>query len=223
MSKRTTSEIHSKNKQFAKRFKKAAPAKVPRGAINRTGAGKPELKNIDVVTANSRVAVNNTGALLTLLNPTAQGVGAQQRLGRKFRMRSIFVRWSGGLAPTTTGNGGLRLLIVYDKEPNGVALTAVQVLTVDDISGLMNLDNQDRFSVLVDELIPCVGTQGPQAWTMKRYQKLNHEVITTDTNNGTVADIITGSVYALFYSGAGTFQVAAPTGSFESRIRFQDE
>jgi len=42
-----------------------------------------------------------------------------------------------------------------------------------------------------------------------------------NTSNVNITDIQSGSVYALFYS-SGKLGVANPTGSFYSRIRFED-
>lgn len=194
--------------------------KVPRGA--NYGVEGPELKTIDTVVANSRITFNSAVSVSNLLNVTAQGVGAQQRLGRKFRMKSLFIRWNGDLAPTTTGSASLRMLVVYDKEPEGAAPPIASVLVADNIGSVMNLDNQARFSVLCDEVIQCVGTQGPQSWNVKRYIKLNHQTVTSDTNNNSIVDIQTGSIYAFFWQ-SGQLLIASPTGNFYSRVRFVDE
>lgn len=195
-------------------------ASLPMGAMTFKAGNAPEKKNIDTV-STATITFNQTTANLLLLNATNQGVGASQRLGRRFMMKSIFIRWNATLAATTTGSSSLRCLIVYDKEPKGAALTAVSVLTADVIYSLMNLDNSRRFSILMDEVISVMGTQGPQSFNVNRYRKLNHQVETLDANNGTIADIQTGSVYALFWQDGGLL-VASPNNGFACRIRYID-
>lgn len=223
--KRATAGTYPTFKQAVKRQKvkrQAAtiPRGLPQGAMSVQAGMAPEKKNIDVVSTTT-ITFNQTTANLVLLNATNQGVGASQRIGRRFIMKSIFIRWNGTMAATTTGSSSLRCLIVYDKESRGAALTAVSVLTADVIYALMNLDSSRRYTVLLDEVIPTLGAQGPQSFNVNRYRKLNHQVETTDTNNGSIVDIQTGSVYALFYQDGGLL-VASPNNGFASRIRFVD-
>lgn len=221
--KRQGATIGQKNAQFAKRFKKpVAPSKyLPSGASTSKAGAQPEKKNADAAPVTTSITFGQTTANLFLLNATAQGAGATQRIGRRFQMKSIFVRWNGTLAATTTGSSSLRMLIVYDKEPKGAAPTALQVLDADNIAGLMNLDNSKRFSILIDEVIPSCSVQGPTSWNVNRYRKLDHVVETLDANNNSIVDIITGSVYALFWQD-GQLGIASPVSTFRSRIRFID-
>lgn len=187
----------------------------------------PEKKNLDVLTANP-ITFAQTTANLALLNGCDDGATAITRVGRRITMTSLYCRWVGSLAATTTGSSPLRLLIVYDKQTNAAAPLATDILQVDQIVSLQNLSNNRRFKVLADELIDCVGTAGPQSWQRTIWRDftnggkkpgLNVEFNAASTAN--VDSITSGSVYALFYQ-QGTLLVASPTGSMYSRIRFSD-
>lgn len=180
---------------------------------------KAEVKNIDTVPATGTFATA-TGTL-TFLNGTTQGAAATNRLGRQFKMVSLLVRGTIQMAPTTTGSSGFRLIVFYDKQVNGAAPTAAQLLATDSIDGLMNLDNSRRFKILCDEQRDCIGTAGPQALSFNIYRKMNLQTECNTGSTGNVGDIQTGSVYALTYSNANT-GVAAATSNLRARIRFVD-
>jgi len=125
------------------------------------------------------------------------------------------------MAPTSTGTSPLRVLVVYDKQPNGAAPAATDILAADTIQSVNNLSNSRRFVTLCDEIIPCIGTQGPGSDHRVIYKKLNQAVEFNAGSAGTVADIQTGSVYMLTYQNANIL-VAAPTGAVVTRLRFSD-
>lgn len=187
-----------------------------------------ELKNLDVVT-NNAITFGQATANLALLNGCDDGATSTTRVGRKIIITSLSWRWQGSLAPTTTGASGLRLLIVRDSQSNGVAPTATDVLQVDTIYSMMNLDNSKRFKVLVDHLVPCVGTAGPQSWNEKGFlqfekpakNKAGLEVTFNGNSTATITSINTGSIYALFYQN-GSLLVASPTSNLYTRLRFVD-
>lgn len=187
-----------------------------------------ELKNLDVVT-NGTITFGQTTANLALLNGCDDGATSTTRIGRKIIITNLTWRWEGSIASTTTGASGLRLLIVRDAQANGAAPAATDVLTVDTIYSMMNLNNSKRFKVLVDKLIPCVGTSGPQAWNEKGFvqfekplkNKPGLEVTFNDNSTATITSIVTGSIYALFYQN-GQLLVASPTSSLYTRLRFID-
>lgn len=186
----------------------------------RTLADKSEKKNIDVTTTSQVVAAQATAQVL-LLNGCAQGTTALTRLGRRITMKSLYWMWDGSMAATSAGASPLRLLIVYDKQTNGAAPAATDILVADAIGYPNNLSNSRRFVTLFDELIECVGASGPSAWFRKGYKKLNLNVEFNTGSAGTVADITSGSVYALIYQN-GNIITANPSGQFYTRVRFTD-
>ena len=61
----------------------------------------------------------------------------------------------------------------------------------------MNLANNRRFEVVMDEEIPAA--QAASSLNIKRYVKLNHVVEFNQVNGGTIADITSGSLYRLHF------------------------
>lgn len=214
-----------KNPRPTKRFAKGQSFAMKK-AILRTKTD--ELKNKDTLTSTA-IVFGQTTATLALLNGIDDGATSTTRVGRKVIITSLTWRWQGSLAPTTTGSSGLRLLIVRDAQTNAAAPAATDVLVQDNIQSMMNLNNSKRFKVLADELVECVGVNGPQSWNLKGYiqfekpsrNKPGLEVIFNDTSDATVASINSGSIYALFYQN-GSLLVASPASQFYSRIRFVD-
>ena len=180
-----------------------------------------EKKNLDA-TSTATVVAAGTQAVVLLLNAAVQGVTPITYVGRSLRMKSLHIRWLGSLAATTVGSSPLRMLIVYDKQTNAATPATTAVVAADNISSPMNLANNRRFLVLMDEEIPCVGDKGPSAWFVNRYRKLNLVTEFNTTNGGTVADITSGAIFALFWQN-GNLITADPTNRLYSRIRFVDE
>lgn len=212
-------------------WQNAGRAVRPRGrngisstSVFQPGSTRPELKFLDVTT-NVTPALAGTGSL-TLLNGCAQGTDANQHIGRTTRMKSLYWLWEGAVAPTTTGQGSMRLVILYDKEAEGAAPTIAagdqtDAFNQDDIVAQMNLNNRDRFVTLLDEVVECIGTAGPQSFFRKGYRKIDLPCVFNAGSGATIAAINTGSVYA-FQWNSGVFGVAGAPTVLQTRIRFED-
>lgn len=192
----------------------------------RPSRSQPEKKNVDLIVAGP-ITFNQATANLTLLNGNTYGNTATTHVGRKIRMTSIQYRWRGGTssANTATGSSALRMLVVYDKQANHAAPTALQVCTVDSIVSPMNLNFSQRFVVLFDEIIapytPQYGVDGTAAFYRKGYKATN---LVTEFNTGSVGDITdieTGSIYALFWQD-GNILVGTPSNAVYFRMKYED-
>jgi len=165
--------------------------------------------------------------VLKLLNPCAQGTTTITRSGRKIMMTSLLYNWTLGYAATTGGSSPLRLVIVYDKQANGVAPTAAQVFAADQIDSPMNLDFSKRFKVLVDHKHDGLSLNGNESAFISGFRDFTKSkagglpVEFKNTSAGDITDIQTGSVYSFVYSNGG-FTTAAPTQALFTRIRFTD-
>lgn len=225
---------------YKKMSKRKAPTPLFKPSLKRQRVGNyafkkavlrtrtDEEKNIDVVT-NTTIVAGQATASLALLNGLDDGATSTTRIGRKVTLTSLQYRWVGSLAATSAGSSGLRMLIVYDKQANAAAPLATDVLQVNTIYSQMNLSNGKRFKVLVDELISCIGTQGPQSWCIKGYRKFEKplknkpglEMTFNNASTNDITSIITGSVYALFLQD-GNIITANPISNMYSRFRFID-
>lgn len=201
--------------------------RVPRNnlANPRSRGNPPELKFVDV--AGSLGIINPTQwSELDLLNPIATGTNASDRIGRKIQMKSILFRWNGsGLSNFYA----FRILLVYDREPNGVLPTILDVLEGNNFNSPNNLSNGNRFIILADQLHENHGynqnnisvTTGTGLYRAgKIYKKIN---LPEHFNAGTSLDITSitaGAIYAIV-GIPGASSISAGIG-YWSRIRYTD-
>lgn len=195
-----------------------------------------EKKVVDINELN--INIDSTGTQLQLLNGCVPGSQNYNRIGRKICMKSLQLRGhiakQNNAAAANAAKG--RLIIVYDKQPNGTAPTFANIIQSQNIAGatsslvddMVNLDNRDRFEIIRD-MVVAVGPYdhtattslagGPCLVTMDTYIKLgNRETVYNAGTAGTIGDIATGSLYAFWIASADnnlTWQ-----GGF--RLRFSD-
>lgn len=187
---------------------------------------RKEKKFIDVSSSALLTAAQATGTLSGCLSAMAQGTDANNHVGRECTLKSLYWQFACSMAATSAGSSPIRLVIVYDKEANGAAPTiatgaASDIFATDAITAPMNLNNRDRFIILVDEIIECLGSAGPQGFYRKGYKKMSLPMIFNSTTTQTVSAIQTGSVYAVVWQN-GNIITTAPTHNLYTRIRFTD-
>jgi len=192
------------------------------GVYNRRG--RDELKFID----NSATAQATSAAgIIALLNGITQGADFNNRIGRKVTMKSLLLKVSVGLLSTTSSLGGVhRFLVVYDAQTNGATPAITDVLATANYLSPMNLNNRDRFKVLMDfyhktdAYTVTAGAISAGSFTdtiENRFRKFNLEEQFSGTTNA-VGSIATGAVFLIVISDVGT----APIFDFYSRIRYTD-
>lgn len=183
------------------------------------------------------MAFNVNGTSLTappamvLLNPCAQGSDFNQRIGRRISIRSWYIRGyiTNGTTPVSQP---VRLMIVLDKQPNGAAATSQDVLrsaatVVADTDTPNNLDNRERFRVLMDK-VTTIQTNGgttsgsADRYYFKKYKKCNIQVTYNDPNSG-IGSINTNAIWIVALGLFATGSANAPTYTFASRLRFTDD
>lgn len=168
---------------------------------------------------------------LALVNGIAQGADFNQRIGRKSTMKSVI--FNGNVFNLSTAslnafNGAYtRLVIIYDTQPNSGSLPAgTDIFATNDPNSPMNLNNRDRFQVLMDvrkqvsaflmSATPALATGNPANAYFKKYKKCNKETIFSGTT-GTIGAISTGAIYLCFVADA-----AVAAFDYYIRIRFTD-
>lgn len=178
-----------------------------------------EVKNIDLVAAATPLPATGWAGP-TLLNAVAQGIGNQQRVGRRYTTSRVQYR----LTANTSG-AGLRVLIVYDRQPNGVAPTITDILPFNDVNSFMSLTNSDRFLVISDkQWVPgkdgnIGGGPGGNVYGMD-YIKCSLDTVCS-TAGGTIADVSTGAFWIMAAQlTAGT--PAAGVLNLTTRLRYTD-
>lgn len=177
-----------------------------------------EWKSVD--TTISMAADQNSA--VQLLNGIARGDEINERTGRKVQMRSIEMHLYATVTPATGTDQRQRVLVIYDKQTNGAALTAANVLQNTSPVGLRNLENRSRFICLYDEAFSLNATgESDSERTFKWYRKVNLTVTFNSGDAGTVADITTGSLYMVV---VGSNVAGATAGSVNGyvRVRYTD-
>lgn len=180
--------------------------------------GKPEWKSVDV---NGNLDVDTTGALV-LLNGIARGDDISERTGRKVTLRSIQLSLKSNVIGGTGVDQINRLMLVLDNQTNAAALTILQVLNTVNPLSMKNLENRSRFIILMDRVFPLNATAESGSMAInKYYKKVNIPVVFNSGDAGTVADIVTGSLYLIAVGDAAAGVTAAKV-YYYSRIRYED-
>lgn len=180
----------------------------------------------DNVTAVTAVSDNATTILCNGLSPSATIEG---RIGEKIRMTrmqgNFAVATAGAAIAGTTSTYYFRLMLIYDKQPNGSGITLNQ-LFINSGAGntflsLLNPAGSDRYKVLFDKIynMPIGGgvANVSENRIIRVDKKLRHMTHYNDGNAGTVSDINTGSLYWLLCSDSTNLVYKA-----SYTLRFED-
>lgn len=180
---------------------------------------KGEFKSVDT---HNNLAADTTSAV-ALLNGIARGDDITERIGREVVLKSIQIHARFNVATGTGVDQTQRLLIVYDRQTNGSALTAAQVLTSASTDAFRNLENRRRFKILYDKRVALsASAESNSRVEMDLYRRLRHPVTFNSGDAGTVADIVTGSIYAVVI-GSEAAGVTSGLITIGCRIRYQDK
>lgn len=192
----------------------------------RMGKG-PERKVID--TAAASYACDTTGSV-TFINGAAQGTDFNQCLGRKYENVAVQIEGTVGPVDGTTGNNKCRVMIIYDEQPNAALPAITDILTASTSAAFMNLNNRDRFKILMDEnfTIGGIDTTATQSYAMSptvmnisRYIKCNLPTIRNGAaTTAAITNYVTGTLLLVTIgsqpAASGATLVAA------TRVRFVD-
>jgi len=216
--------------------------------IGRSKPYGPELKCVDI---KPDVMAFQSAAQFQLLNAIQDGSGFFQRVGRKVNMKSLMLTMN--IEPTLTNPGNVpqqyaRVVVFYDAQPNGVAPVYSDVLQDVTQTGAtsisayssINLNNRDRFKILLDKKIKlsAKGINGAPFVTgdndvyeqntklnITKYLKLRglETVFKSTSSPSTIADISTGALWCMvFGEDANAFPNCAWQGILTTRLRYYD-
>lgn len=197
------------------------------GNRGRTFASGQELKFLDV--ANGAIVPFNTTGFIQCYNAMLQGTTASTRIGNKVVIKTFQLRGE-LVVPNDAPANTVRLILLWDSQPNGALPALTDVLTATDGKSFMNLANRDRFWVLKDwqmnvgpstNLVLAAGAAPPLTKTFNWYVKVNRETV-YNGNAGTIGDIRTG---ALLLLGCGSHTAASALYSTLDgtvRVRYTD-
>lgn len=234
-------------------LKPTRPGPILRRALPaalRSGRGF-ELKSVDSPVGNAPTALAiNTTANFQGMNLVQSGAAFYNRIGRKITMRTLhFTAQIQATIPGAVIADGiaeyLRILIIYDRQPNGNFPVVGDILANYDNAGTatttafsnINMNNSDRFKIIRDIriAIPTNDTVDQSAhetsiidYTTNR-TNINEFIrlgdletqYSTTTNPAAIGDITTGSLFVMTY-GSAPANNAGYTLKWSSRLRYRD-
>lgn len=207
-----------------------------------------ELKGMDTDLSDTNiVATTTTNDDMIVVNLIEPGNGSYNRVGRKIRMKSLFLKGQLNMqvanttVPGSTSSATFRMIVVYDAQPSGVLpiFSTIFGTTVQNggegsqVLDSLRFDNTDRFRVLRDKrfsLNPGASATSTEGVLYKRnfemYIPLKgiETLYSGQSSPCTIADISSGALYVIFRSdinNASIATVSVGSSSF-ARLRYHD-
>lgn len=193
------------------------------------GAGGSELKFHDV--ALNDAVVSAAGTITPSINFIPQATTEIGRIGRKCTVVAInwhytFILPEVDAVGTPAAGDFVRVILYVDKQTNGAAATATDILETDNFLSFRNLANSGRFNVLLDKTVvldyKTLASDGAgvvsSAAVLRQgsfYKRCNIPLEFSSTGVPVIDDIRSNNLGVLLLSANG---VAAFTSSF--RLRF---
>jgi len=204
-----------------------------------------EIKFVDNALTNTLFRSAATPPVGVYLGGPVQGAAPYQRVGQKIMNKSIHIRGIVVNSATSTEDLG-RILVVYDRQPNGAVPTYATLIASYIAAGTsastaydgINMNNRERFKVLCDEQFrfpACTNTSGvltnlaqidatgntaAAKWNFERFIRLK-DLVThfNTTNGGGIGDVTTGALLMFVVSQGND---SCWTFNWSSRLRFDD-
>jgi len=192
-----------------------------------------ELKSIDLAAAAYALA---NVAVITPINLIRTGSSFFNRIGRKILLKSVHLKGEIQAAGATPVHQFVRIMVIYDKQTNGVLPAIADILTAYDQAGAAttavtdgrNLDKRDRFITLMDKMSAAPGAD--PAGTVVNTDQLSTYVerfikvpnlptqYQADSVPAVIGDIATGGLYLVTF---GENAVGATSHNFAGSVRLR--
>lgn len=234
------------NKRRSTKGRKLAPRRITRRRVLRPIV---EYKSVDAnfVPSGGSVAFATVGTVANgsgvwCINALKQGSDINQRIGRKVRFHSLYMRAScyqsisapsgTGSAATNYGDQSCRIIIFVDKQSNASVPLVTDLLQTYDLNSAktvnylsaVNLSNAARFHIILDKQLH-VSSFGPtyqqgNAVETKVYKRLNLATQFNEASNGSYADIQSGALWILLIQDQLNYTGQQPI-QFQGSIRLR--
>lgn len=182
-----------------------------------------EKKTIETVSA--AYAADTTGSV-TAINLVATGTDFTDRIGRLIQLKSVQVR--GLLSPEAniTDDNLARVLVIYDKQPNGTLATIADILTAASSVSFMNLNNRDRFTVLAEHSVALGAVNNTATQAVAKSPTVDSIDIYKKINLQTQFGLATGVIGAVQHGALLLVTIGSvalgTTCQLACRVRFED-
>ena len=127
------------------------------------------------------------------------------------------------VGPKTGIRQQIRVMLVYDRQSNGVTAGITDVLNASDVASMKNLSNKRRFKVMMDKfiLLSAADLAGEQQ-VLDFYRRLRHPVMFNDGNAGDISDIESGALYLIMFGEVASGATDANM-YFSCRVRYTED
>lgn len=194
--------VVAKGKKIAFKKKSAPRLGAIRQVVRRAMLKNTEKKHVHL--QNNLIPISNAGDLFHV-NKVGLGANDYQRIGNKIKMVRLGIR--GCLLPSTENvavdvYNDVRMLVIYDRQPNGAAPLLAQILTYPtDPNSPRNPDYTDRYLTLADRSFLVYNKAGQYYHGNKFRINIKKQLRTQFGGDGNgIADITHGSIYVIFLS-----------------------
>lgn len=184
-----------------------------------------ELKYFDQSQSLTPVPAGDVGS--SFVGSIDRGTDPDQRIGRKIAVSSIRVRGTislGSSAGPLYPYSDFRIVVFYDKATKGADPAVTDVMASASVNAHKNLQNENRFTILCDQIITGPGRTGNDDGGGHKlvdfYKAFKKPLIVEySANEGQVSDITTGNINMLMFATDGPTTGHTFTGY--SRVRFR--
>lgn len=210
-----TAALIRREQRFARNRNMGYPTR-PVAGITGTGLFNARARGVEkkYIDTTATVTTLLTTPTITLLNSSQTGTDYTNRIGREIKMSSNYLRWNA----SASSNGHLRVMIIYDKQPNG-SFPALSDLVVTGLANYSispnNLNNKDRFITISDKVYTFNTASNPN-YFVKKYKKLATNTTYSGTTTG-IGSLATGALYLVLMATTDTISF-----NYNNRVRFVD-
>lgn len=196
------------------------------GAYGRSMPMSFEKKYFD--TSVISVADATAGIIIPSLNLVPQGTTDQTRIGNKITIRNINIHgYCNNDDQTTVAFAGsnIRVIVYLDKQANGAAAAVTDIVKTAALSSFRNMDQVDRFVILVDKVIfnPVECTNALHTTNQRHYWSVNKKCmipIHFSSTTGAIAEVRSNNIGILYLSDTVD---ANPAANGIARVKFTDD
>lgn len=230
------------------------PQQAPRipGILRMRNAEEKKVLHTSASTSgSSSLALNSTGTILAL-NMIQAGSSMFNRIGRRLEMKSIRLNCQISVLGVTRASAQDygRIMIVYDRQPNGAYPAITDVIQDTDQTGAnvtnaysgLNMNNRDRFVTIMDKrmVLPAVtntagaitnafpnGTEdGPAGYQagISEFRNLSNLIThyKADSNPAVIGDISTGGLFIISLANIAAASENYNILTWNSRLKYTD-
>jgi len=166
-----------------------------------------------------------TSTIVSTFLAIAQGTTEVTRVGGKINVCNINFRGEIlGLNSTDGAPEVVRCIWLWDKQANGAAPTATDILAADHINAFLNMDNTERFQIVKDKMYTidtnCYDTVGDVIFSNSKIVKLNYKCsvpIHYSSTTGAITEIKSNNFIFLFVAIGAKAAIR-----YRVRVKFTD-